>query len=376
MAASFRATTVPFMDLSRQHTPLAPQLREAFERVLASNGFILGEEVAHFEDEFAAACGVRHCVGIASGTAALTIMLQAAGIGAGDEVIVPAHTFVATALAVVHAGARPVCVDVLTGTGLIDPAAAEAAIGPRTAAILPVHLYGQVCAMDELRALAERHGLALFEDAAQAHGARYRDARAGALGTAAAFSFYPSKNLGALGDGGAICTDDTELAQRACQLRDLGRSTNCESHARAGYNERLHGMQAAFLRVKLPHVQAWNVARQGVATRYRDRLEGRVELLEVRPESPCVFHIFPIRVYGDRPAMISSLAERGIGTGVHYPVALPDQSALPELQGAEAPVARDWAAREVSLPMFPGLTEEEIDAVTTAIQLASIGQVL
>ena len=199
--------TVPFVDLARQHAPIADELRQAYNRVVGSSAFVLGDEVERFEAEFASYCGADHCVGVGSGTAALTIMLQAAGVGAHDEVIVPAHTFIATALAVRHAGAIPVYVDVDYGTGLIEHDAVEAAIGPATVAVLAVHLYGQVCAMDPLRALAERHGLLLLEDAAQAHGATYRGTRAGSLGHAAAFSFYPSKNLGALGDGGAICTE-------------------------------------------------------------------------------------------------------------------------------------------------------------------------
>ena len=203
---------VPFVDLARQHAAIADGLKAAFDRVMTSSAFVLGEEVERFEAEFAAYCGVRHCVGVASGTAALTIMLKAAGVGPGDEVIVPAHTFIASALAVHHAGAVPVYVDVDRGSGLIDPEMVDAAIGSRTVAVLAVHLYGQACAIEPLQTLADRHGLMVFEDAAQAHGATYRGARAGGLGHAAAFSFYPSKNLGALGDGGAICTDDDALA--------------------------------------------------------------------------------------------------------------------------------------------------------------------
>jgi dTDP-4-amino-4,6-dideoxygalactose transaminase len=362
--ASTPSSRIPLADLARQHAPLADELRAAFERVLGANSFILGEEVESFEREFAQTCDVSHCIGVASGTAALTIMLQAGGIGAGDEVIVPAHTFIATALAVLHAGAVPVCVDVEPGTGLLDPAAASAAIGPRTAAILPVHLYGQVCAMDDLRSLAERHNLALFEDAAQAHGATHRGRPAGGLGRAAGFSFYPSKNLGALGDGGAICTNDDAIAERSRRLRDLGRSAGAD-HAIRGYNERLGGMQAAFLRVKLAHLRTWNEARQRLANLYRARLRD-VQLLETRPESPCIYHIFPIRL-GDRAELARRLAEAGIATAVHYPLALPDQPALPELRGADVPNARYWASRELSLPMFPELTEPELDVVVDAV---------
>jgi len=327
-------TSVPFMDLARQHAPLTNELRAAFDRVLGASSFILGEEVERFEGEFAGYCGVDHCVGVASGTAALTIMLKAAGIGRGDEVIVPGHTFIASALAVLHAGATPVAVDVLDGTGLINPAAVEEAVGPRSAAILAVHLYGQVCEIDELRAIAARHGLALLEDAAQAHGASYRDRRAGALGRAAAFSFYPSKNLGALGDGGAICTDDDELAATARRLRDLGRD-GAKAHVSAGYNERLDGLQAALLAVKLPHVDAWNEARRGLAL---------------------------------RDLVAAAMLRLGIQTSVHYPAALCDQPALPMLAGASTPVALDWAARELSLPIFAGMTAAELETVIAALR--------
>ncbi|HEY3727744.1 MAG TPA: DegT/DnrJ/EryC1/StrS family aminotransferase [Solirubrobacteraceae bacterium] len=359
------SSSVPFMDLGRVHATLAAGLRDAFDRVLANSAFILGEEVERFEEEFARFCGSGHCVGVGSGTAAITIMLQAAGIGRGDQVIVPAHTFLATALAVLHAGAEPVCVDVESSTGLIDPAAAADALGPRTAAILPVHLYGQACAMDELRALATRHALALFEDAAQAQGATYNGKRAGGLGDAGAFSFYPSKNLGALGDAGAICTGDSELAARARRLRDLGRS-NDASHLLPGYNERLDGMQAAFLRVKLAHVEGWNRERRALAAGYRERL-GAIEQLEEKPESPCIYHLFPIKTR-ERDAVAKSLGEFGISTGIHYPLALPDQPALRAVRSSDAPNARDWAARELSVPLFPGMTERELDAVAWGLE--------
>jgi dTDP-4-amino-4,6-dideoxygalactose transaminase len=358
--------TVPFMDLARQHEPLTDELLGAFDRVLGSSAFILGEEVERFEVDFARYCGVDQCVGVASGTAALTIILKAAGIGPGDDVIVPAHTFIATALAVIHAGATPVCVDVQRGTGLIDPVAVRAAIGPRTAAILPVHLYGQTCRMDELRGLAESHGLAMFEDAAQAHGATHRGQRAGSLARAAAFSFYPSKNLGALGDAGAICTDDGDLAASARRLRDLGRLKD-RAHMVAGYNERMDGVQAALLRVKLPHLDSWNAARRAAAARYREQLGGAVELLAEHDDSPCVHHLFPVRV-DDRDTVVRHLSSQGIACGIHYPLALPDQPSLRGLQPTDAPLARDWAAREVSLPMFAGISDHEVTKVTSALR--------
>ncbi len=356
--------TVPFVDLSRQHAPLREELGAAFDRVLGASSFVLGTEVEAFEARFAEYCGVSHCVGVGSGTAALTIMLRAAGIGAGDEVIVPAHTFIATALAVMHAGARPICVDVERGTGLIDPAAVRAAVGPRTAAVIAVHLYGQACAIDELHAIAEPNGIQLFEDAAQSQGAEYRGRRAGALGRAAAFSFYVSKNLGALGDAGAICTDDDDVAAAARALRDLGRRDG--RHVSAGYNERLDGLQAACLSVKLPHLDDWNTSRRRLAAAYRERLAGGVELVEEKPESPSIHHLFPIRT-ADRDLLAARVAERGVSTGVHYDTALPDQPALAELRDTDTPVAREWAATELSLPIFAELSTDELETVCTAV---------
>jgi dTDP-3-amino-3,4,6-trideoxy-alpha-D-glucose transaminase len=357
---------VPFVDLARQHEPIVNELRTVFRRVLGSSAFILGEEVEQFEDAFAAYCGVRHCVGVASGTAALTIMFRAAGLGPGDEVIVPAHTFIASALAVQQAGAVPVYVDVERGSGLIDYEAVAAAIGSRTAAVVAVHLYGQACAIQPLRALADRYGLLLLEDAAQAHGAMYRGTRAGSLGDAAAFSFYPSKNLGALGDGGAICTNDADLAARARQLRDLGRDTN-EVHRVSGCNERLDALQAAFLRAKLAHLDEWTEARRAIAAEYVERLDRAVELLEESPDSPCTYHVFPIRVR-DRDDLRCELDRRKVSTRVHYPVAVPDQPALHNLYPSRSvPTARDWAQRELSLPIFPGMTPSEIDHVVCAV---------
>ena len=357
---------VPFVDLARQHEVIADDLKAALNRLISSSAFVLGEELEQFEAEFAAYCGVRHCVGVASGTAALTIMLKAASVGPGDEVIVPAHTFIATALAVHHAGAVPVCVDVDRGSGLIDPEMVGAAIGPKTAAILAVHLYGQACAIEPLRALAHRHGLLLLEDAAQAHGATYRGTRAGALGNAAAFSFYPSKNLGALGDGGAICTNDDGLAAAARRLRNLGRDMY-GVHRVSGYNERLDGLQAAFLRVKLPHLDEWTAARRAIATMYAAGLGDEVEVLDESDESPSTYHVFPIRLTR-REELRRELTAAGISTRIHYSRALPDQPALHNLYATQ-PVAsaRDWASRELSLPIFPGMTRNEVTSVVQVV---------
>jgi dTDP-4-amino-4,6-dideoxygalactose transaminase len=350
---------VPFVALDRQHAPLMPELRAAFERVASASGFILGIEVERFEEEFAAYCRADHCIGVASGTAALTLSLIAAGVGEGDEVIVPAHTYIASALGVVHSGATPVFCDVDEDTGLIDPAAAASRIGERTAAILPVHLYGQVCQMDEIGALAERHGLLLIEDAAQAHGATFKGRRAGSFGTAAAFSFYPSKNLGALGDGGAICTSDAALAEKARILRHLGQRGKGE-HLVAGYNERLDGLQAALLRVKLPHLDRWNRRRRELARLYGELLDGTVRLLNEREETPCIYHLFPVRTSG-RDQLASQLAAAGISCGIHYSPAVHEQPPFAQAHGSDDRLGRAsaWAREELSLPMDPGLRDAE-----------------
>jgi dTDP-3-amino-3,4,6-trideoxy-alpha-D-glucose transaminase len=351
---------VPFAALDREHAELADQLRAAFERVLSRSSFVLGEEVERFETAWAAACGTTECVGAASGTAALTLLLRAAGIGRGDEVIVPAHTYIATALAVVHAGAIPVLCDVEEGTGLLDADSAAAVIGPRTAAILPVHLYGQHCDMPAIVRLAERHSLALFEDAAQAHGAKHDGRPAGGLGTGAAFSFYPSKNLGALGDGGAICTNDTVVAERARRLRNLGQRAKGE-HIVAGANERLDGLQAAFLNAKLGRLDACNAARRRHAALYRRLLDGGVRLLEERAVSPCVYHLFPVRL-AERDAVAARMQAQGVDTGLHYPLPLHRQPALRGAVVAREDLSRAeaWAREELSLPMSPMLRQDEI----------------
>jgi dTDP-3-amino-3,4,6-trideoxy-alpha-D-glucose transaminase len=354
--------TIPFVDLARQHRPLAAELRAAFDRVLGASSYILGEEVERFEHEFAAYCGVRHCVGVASGTAALTIAALASGIRPGDEVIVPAHTFIASALGLAHAGAVPVFCDVDPATGLIDPAAAETAVRPRTTAILAVHLYGQMADMDAIRAVAKRNGMIVLEDAAQAHGATYRGTRAGSFGAAAAFSFYPSKNLGALGDGGAICTNDDRVAEQARRWRNLGQLGKGD-HAVLGYNERLDGLQAALLRVKLPHLDRWNAARRERAAEYREALEGTLRMVEERPESPSVFHLFPIRV-DDRDGVAKTLRDAGVATGVHYSPAVPAQPPFGGASDDEFPEAAAWAREELSLPMFESLTAAETARVS------------
>ena len=353
---------MPFATLEREHADVAEELQDAFERVMRRSAFILGDEVSCFEEAWAGACRTAECVGVGSGTAALSVGLRAAGIGAGDEVIVPAHTYIASALGVIHAGAVPVLCDVEDGTGLLDVDAAAAAVGHRTAAILAVHLHGQLCDMPSLERLAARYGLALFEDAAQAHGAECDGRRAGAFGLGAAFSFYPSKNLGALGDAGAICTNDLELARLARRIRNLGQRRKGE-HVMPGVNERLDALQAAFLNVKLGGLEAANGARRRHAAVYRAVLEGHVRLLEERPSTPCVYHLFPVRVAA-RDAVAARLGSAGIATGVHYSPPLHRQPALRGLvvTSGELRRAEAWAGEELSLPMSPRLTPDEVKA--------------
>lgn len=365
--AAPRGGNVRFVALDLQHAPIERELKKAFARLLGSSAFTLGTEVEEFEAEFADYCDAGYCVGVSSGTAALSLALRAAGIGSGDEVIVPAHTFIASALGAVHAGATPVLCDVDEATGLIDPAAARAAVTSRTAAIVAVHLYGQACDMDTINEIAKPRGLFVLEDVAQAHGALYKGRRVGSLGDAGAFSFYPSKNLGALGDGGAICTDDEMLAGRIRRLRNLGQRRKGE-HVELGFNERLDGLQAALLRVKLPHLDGWNEARRERAERYRELLSADITLLQERPESPCVYHLMPARL-SDRVAVAVALRGRGIETGIHYAPAMDGHPALDRvaLVGGEIPVARAWAAEELSLPMHPDLRLDEVEYVAEAV---------
>jgi dTDP-4-amino-4,6-dideoxygalactose transaminase len=368
--AAVRVGAVPFVDLRRQHAELADELHGALEDVVIRNDFILGEEVGRFEDEFASYCDVNHCVGVSSGTAALTLALKAAGVGVGDEVIVPAHTYISSGLGVVHSGATPVLCDVHADTGLIDTNSAAEMISERTAAVMAVHLYGQPCDMQDLCEFAERHGLLLIEDAAQAHGARFDGERVGGFGDVAAFSFYPSKNLGALGDGGAVCTDDPLIAECVRQLRDLGQRRKGE-HSLPGYNARLDGVQAAFLRLKLQHLDQKNGARRAWAGTYRAGLPQTVVRLWEDPRAECVYHLFPVRV-PNRDALLEGLRQRGIQARVHYSPALHNQ---PALAGYRTPrdgcgAAQEWSEEEISLPMFPELSLDEVSRVCEAVDEA------
>lgn len=359
---------IPFVDLCAAHEELGEELETAVARVVASGWYLLGPELEEFEREFAAYCGTRHCVGVASGLSAIELALRAAGVGSGDEVIVPAYTWVATWLAVTRTGAQPVGVDVEESTYNIDPRLIPSAITPRTAAIVPVHLRGEPADMDAIDDIASSNQLLVIEDAAQAHGAKHRGLRVGGLGDAAAFSFYPSKNLGAVGDGGAVTTDDDEIAAKVRLLRNYGMRNRYEIEA-AGVNSRLAEIQAAVLRAKLPRLDAWNEARRALADIYVRAFEGHDWVVVPRTPSWAepVWHLFVIG-RPDRDACIAALGRQGIETLVHYPVlphlsdAYPDGSSL-----GSFPVAESLAESALSLPMYPQLEPRRCEAVAEAV---------
>jgi dTDP-4-amino-4,6-dideoxygalactose transaminase len=359
---------VPFLDLARSTEVLAAELEAACRRVLQSGRYILGPELSDFEREFAQYCGAGHCIGVGNGLEALHLVLRAWGIGAGDEVIVPANTYIATWLAVSHAGATPVPVEPDCATLNIDPAHIEQAITPRTKAILVVHLYGLAADMTPIMDLARRRGLKVLEDAAQAHGARYQGRRAGSLADAAGFSFYPTKNLGALGDGGAVVTNDAELAQVVRLLRNYGSQVSYRSEL-PGFNSRLDPMQAAFLRAKLPRLDECNARRRRLAGEYSSRLAGSRLRLPVEPaDREHVWHLYVVRT-SSREALRRRLEERGVGTLVHYPVPPHLQPAYRELgYGPGAfPITEAMHEEVLSLPLSPELRDDEVDFVATAV---------
>jgi len=360
-------TQVDFLNLKRVNAPHEAGIREAIGRVIDSGWYVLGAETEAFEREFAAFCEVPHCIGVANGLDALHLVLRAYGIGEGDEVIVPSNTFIATWLAVSQAGATPVPVEPDPRTHNLDPARVEAAVTPRTRAIMPVHLYGQPADMAPLTDIARRHGLKVIEDAAQAHGARYRGRRAGGLGDAAGFSFYPGKNLGALGDGGAITTGDAELAAKLRKLRNYGSSVKYQ-HDVAGVNSRLDELQSAVLRAKLPALDAENAARAAVAAQYLLGLAGLpLQLPEVPEGMAPAWHLFVVAT-PERDALQAHLKSRGIGTLVHYPTACHLQGAYAGQAWPALPVAERLQGQVLSLPMAPYLSREEVGAVVAAVR--------
>ena len=361
---------IPLVGLFDQYQTIKPEIDAAIQNIITSSAFVGGDEVRRFEKEFAAYCEAKACVGVGNGTDALYLTLRALGIGPGDEVITVAHTFIATSEAISMTGATPIFIDVLADTLLMDPALIEPAITPRTKAIVPVHLYGQSCDMDAIMQIARKHGLKVVEDAAQAHGGRWRGQRVGSIGDAATFSFYPGKNLGAFGDAGAVVSQDEELIERIRMLANHGRLEKY-THKMEGVNSRLDGMQAAILRVKLRYLDEWNAKRRQIADAYREQLVERgIKLPTVQANAEPVWHLFVIRV-SDRERLQSLLKEEGIASGIHYPVPLHEQPAYEDRRASYNLPATERAAQEVlSLPMYPELNQEQIEAVCNAVTAA------
>ncbi|MFE1746446.1 DegT/DnrJ/EryC1/StrS family aminotransferase [Coleofasciculus sp. H7-2] len=370
-------TAIPFVDLQLQHQPLQTQIEEAVRGTIQRGDFILGQAVADFEAAFASACGVAYGIGVASGTDALALGLEACGIGAGDEVILPTNTFIATLIGVTHAGATPILVDCDPQTALIDFTAAEKAVTPKTKAIVPVHLYGQMVSPRQLLDFASAHNLIVFEDAAQAHLAEREGYRAGSIGKAAAFSFYPSKNLGALGDGGMVITDDEAIAQKMRSLRNYG-SSRKYYHTESGTNSRLDTLQAAVLNIKLPHLADWNQARNQAAQQYDVLLKplanSGIFSLQNQNGNGHIYHLYVIRITKacplDRQTIQDKLAAVGIQTGIHYPIPCHLQPAFENLgyQAGDFPQAEALALEILSLPMYPGLSDTQVHQVIDTLQ--------
>jgi dTDP-4-amino-4,6-dideoxygalactose transaminase len=362
---------IPFLDLKAPHAELRTEIDAAIDRVVSSGSYILGPEVDGFEAEYAAYCEAAYCISVASGLDALHLALHALDLGPGDEVIVPSNTYIATWFAVSHCGATPVPVEPVDATFNLDPARIEAAITPRTKVILPVHLYGQPADMDPILAIARTYGLRVLEDAAQAHGARYKGKRVGAHGDAVAWSFYPGKNLGALGDAGAVTTDDPELADRIRVLRNYGSRVKYVNEVR-GYNSRLDPLQAAVLQVKLKHLDAWNARRSAVARQYTDYLPNTCLVLpHAPPWAEPVWHLFVVR-HAHRDALQQLLTEAGVGTLIHYPIPPHRQQAYAQagLAADAFRLASHMANEVLSLPMGPHLSDEQVALVIDAVDRA------
>jgi len=361
---------VPFVDLKAQHASISAEVNAAFARVSSDADFILGADVRSFEEEFATYCETQHAVGLDSGMSALELGMRAMGIGPGDEVITPAGSFIASSSAISFTGATPVWVDSDPRTYNIDPELIEAAITTRTKAIMAVHLYGRPAHMDAVLEIAERHALPVIEDACQSHGARHGHRRTGSIGTFGAFSFYPSKNLGAYGDAGAIVTNDRELAEKVRMMRNYGQRAKYQ-HAYLAWNRRLDSVQAAILRIKLRHLDEWNVARRRVASLYDELLAGSGVVL---PEPAAhgaehVYHLYVIQT-GERDRVQGELAALGIGSGIHYPIPIHLQEAYRDrgFGRGSFPVAEAAASRVLSLPMYPELGEDSVRRVAEAVR--------
>jgi dTDP-4-amino-4,6-dideoxygalactose transaminase len=359
---------VPFLDLKAINLAREAELKSAFERVLHSGWYIMGTEVKEFEREFAAYCDTQHAIGVSNGLDALHLILRAWGIGQGDEVIVPSNTYIATWLAATYSGAVPVPVEPLEGTYNIDPSRIEAAITSRTRAIIAVHLYGQAADMDAIMAVAEKHGLKVIEDAAQAHGALYKGRKVGSLGHAAGFSFYPGKNLGALGDAGAITTNDASLAENVRMLLNYGSKVKYHNELK-GFNCRLDELQAAILRAKLPYLDSENARRREIAEAYLEALQGiDLTLPECAMDNEHVWHVFVVRAK-ERAGLQAALSARGIGTVIHYPIPPHLQPAYSELEYGVGmfPISESIHREVLSLPIGPTMRDEEVAQVVAAI---------
>ena len=364
---------IPYLDLKAQYHSIKTEIDAAVMRVLESTQYILGEEVAAFEREFAGYCHASQAIGVNSGTSALHLALLAAGIGPGDEVITVPFTFVATVSAICYTGATPVFADIEPDYFTMDPSKIEAAITPKTKAIMPVHLYGQPADMDPIMEIARRRGLTVIEDAAQAHGSDYRGRRCGSIAEIAGFSFYPGKNLGAYGEGGAITTTRADVAATCRTLRDWGQEKRYE-HRLKGFNYRMDGIQGAILRVKLRHLEAWTERRRQVAEWYAAALDpDSVRLPKARPGCRHVYHVYAVRT-DDRENLRDVLGKQGIQTGVHYPIPVHLQPAHADLgyHAGDFPVAEQVAREVLSLPMFPEMTREQVQAVAEAVSGARV----
>jgi dTDP-4-amino-4,6-dideoxygalactose transaminase len=367
---------VPYLDLKAQYRSIKPEIDDAISKVLESGEFVLGSEVASFEREFAAYCGTSECIALNSGTSALHLALLAAGVGRGDEVITVPFTFVASVAAVLYAGAQPVLVDIDPRSFTLDPAAIETAITPRTRAIMPVHLYGQPADMDPIMEIARRHGLVVIEDAAQAHGAKYKERSAGSIGDIGCFSFYPTKNLGAYGEGGAVTTSNAEYARKIRMLRDWGQDGKYH-HVLRGYNYRMEGLQGAILRVKLRHLQQWTESRRAIASKYDSLLaDCSVDRSVEMPWARHAYHVYTLRAQ-DRDSLRSALATEGIQTAIHYAEPAHLQPAYADLGYGKGafPQAESAAKQVLSLPMYPELSAAAIAEVARAVKRATASTV-
>jgi dTDP-4-amino-4,6-dideoxygalactose transaminase len=366
---------VPFLDLKAQYAPIRAEVEAALREILDNTAFILGPGVQRFEEAFAPYAGRKHCVGLNSGTSALHLALLAAGVGPGDEVVTTPHTWISTSWAVSYCGAKPVYADVDPKTGNLDPAAADKAITGKTKALLPVDLYGNPADLVAFEEIARRRKVVLIEDAAQSHGARLDGRPTGAFGSMACFSFYPGKNLGAAGEGGAVVTDDAALADRIRRLRDHAQSGR-HNHVEIGFNYRMEGVQGAILAVKLRHLDAWNRGRREAAARYREMLAGIPGLVLPEPTKGAdpVWHLYVVRVK-DRDRVAARLGEAGIGTGVHYPKPVHLQPAYAHLghRAGAFPQAEAFAAECLSLPMYAEITASQQEAVARALRAALKG---